>query len=130
MSHSPRQTKHTTSVNRDSSGKLPSKKDSSPLPRSPKGHLPMGVPCMHAHMHVCSRTHTHTHTHIRTAPRLLSSVFTQQVLFCNRGNKHVQMRDGGLEANSTLPPIITTTITAAPRYCPGNHAREFQRGRE
>ena len=110
MSHRPHQTKHTTSVNRDSSGKLPSKKDGSPLPGSSKGHLPTGVPCTHALTHVCSCTHTHihthtyTHTHIRTAPRLLSSVFIQQVLLCNRGNKHVQMRDRALEANSTLPP--------------------------
>ena len=67
-------------------------------PWEPKG-TPARGGALHARTHACVLTHTH----IRTAPRQLSSVFTQQVLLCNRGNKHAD-EDGGLEASSTLPP--------------------------
>lgn len=95
MSHSPRQTKHATS---DSSGKPPSEKTVLLSLGAQRDTCPWGcLACMHTRM--CA----HTHTHIRTAPRQLSSVFTQQVLLCNRGNKRAD-EDGGLEASSTLPP--------------------------
>ena len=57
MLHRSCQTQHKTSARRDSSGELPSRKDSFPLTGSPKVHLPMGVPC------ACVLTRTHTHIH-------------------------------------------------------------------
>lgn len=54
-------------------------------------------------MHACTHACVLTHTHIRTAPRRLSSVFTQQVLLCNRGNKRAD-GDGGLKLIALYPP--------------------------